>query len=229
MYCVKCGIRLDDGVNQCPLCGTAVWNPNGVSSESHYNVSRYPEKNRAGRYLILSLITVLLAASALSCLIACLNVLGEVGWSGYVLFGTLLLYVVCVLPFWFDKYHPMIFVPVGFAAAGVLLLYTSIKTGGRWFLRFGFPVTVLSFLMVYLAIVIARYIKKGRLMLIGLYFILLGGFTMLVEFFEHLAFGTRMFLWSLYPFSVFFLTGLFLFIVSFIPGVRSYLKRLLFI
>ena len=25
MYCVRCGVRLQEGVKACPLCGTPVW------------------------------------------------------------------------------------------------------------------------------------------------------------------------------------------------------------
>ena len=27
MYCVKCGVKLQDGTETCPLCQTPVWNP----------------------------------------------------------------------------------------------------------------------------------------------------------------------------------------------------------
>ena len=27
MYCVKCGVKLDDSLERCPLCGTPVWRP----------------------------------------------------------------------------------------------------------------------------------------------------------------------------------------------------------
>ena len=33
MYCVKCGVRLQDGVNSCPLCNTPVWNPEQPEQE----------------------------------------------------------------------------------------------------------------------------------------------------------------------------------------------------
>jgi len=27
MYCVKCGVKLQEGIPSCPLCQTPVWNP----------------------------------------------------------------------------------------------------------------------------------------------------------------------------------------------------------
>ncbi|MBR4827339.1 MAG: zinc-ribbon domain-containing protein, partial [Oscillospiraceae bacterium] len=43
MYCVKCGVKLQEGTEKCPLCGTPVWNPDGLSAESTYS-SRMPDK-----------------------------------------------------------------------------------------------------------------------------------------------------------------------------------------
>ena len=36
MYCVKCGVRLQEGVKECPLCQTPVWNPEGPAAEKSY-------------------------------------------------------------------------------------------------------------------------------------------------------------------------------------------------
>ena len=36
MYCVKCGVKLSDGVESCPLCGTPVWNPEPAKEKESY-------------------------------------------------------------------------------------------------------------------------------------------------------------------------------------------------
>ena len=36
MYCVKCGVRLQEGTENCPLCGTPVWNPDASEKENRY-------------------------------------------------------------------------------------------------------------------------------------------------------------------------------------------------
>ena len=33
MYCVKCGVKLQEGAEICPLCGTPVWNPDGLDDD----------------------------------------------------------------------------------------------------------------------------------------------------------------------------------------------------
>ena len=64
--------------------------------------------------------------------------------------------------------------------------------------------------------------------LLGLFLVLIGASFMLIEFFQHITFGTPMFVWSLYCVSVFCLIGLFLFIASFIPPLRAALRRTFF-
>jgi len=102
MYCVKCGVKLQDGVIDCPLCGTPVWNPTGDVGEAGYPC-RYPDKSYADRVAGLALIGVILAAVSLSALILCLNTYGGVAWSSYVMLGAALLYIVAFLPGWFRK------------------------------------------------------------------------------------------------------------------------------
>ena len=51
-------------------------------------------------------------------------------WSGFASGGILLLYVLTVLPLWFKRPNPVIFVPVDFAAIILYLLYIDLATGG---------------------------------------------------------------------------------------------------
>ncbi|MBO4367147.1 MAG: hypothetical protein J5859_00425, partial [Clostridia bacterium] len=147
MYCVKCGVRLEAGAVKCPLCATPVWNPGGEVSEEHYNAGLFPKKNRAARYFALSLATALLAAAALACLIVCLSLYGRVNWSGLVMLGTALIYIIAVLPLWFPRYRLWVFVPLDFAAIEGFLVYVNAYVHGHWYLSFAFPVTGLVFLL----------------------------------------------------------------------------------
>ena len=64
--------------------------------------------------LVLSLLTVILIAAALSCLIFCLKSTGRVGWSGIAALGMALFWVWVILPQWFPRWRPMIFLPIDF-------------------------------------------------------------------------------------------------------------------
>lgn len=227
MYCVKCGVKLQDGVSACPLCGTPVWNPTGDAGEAGYPC-RYPDRRYGEHVAGLALITVILAAVCLSFLIFCLNTYGEVSWSSYAMLGIALLYIVAFLPGWFRIKQPLIFVPLDFAAVCGYLLYICLTTGGHWFLSFAFPVVMLVCLLTTAAIAMLRYIKKGRFIITGGLLIAIGGSSMLTEFFQHITFGSPMFAWSLYSATAFSIFGVFLVVSGLVRPLREYLERIFF-
>ena len=231
MYCIWCGVRLQDGVTECPLCHTPVnVVPMPEREDAPAYSDRYPRAEKAGavKYLALGLVTVILLAAALGCLIFCLKTTGQAGWAGIASLGMALGWIVLVLPLWFPRWRPMIFLPVDFVCLGGYLLYICAKTGGDWFLSFAFPVTVIAAVLTLLGVAMVRYIVQGRLRLMGLLLIAIGLSFMLVEFFQHITFDTPMFVWSLYCVSVFGLAGLFLFVASLIPPLRAALRRKFF-
>lgn len=228
MYCVKCGVKLGEGVRECPLCRTPVLYSEDADRTVSYS-DRYPAEERHARYLILALLTALMAAAGLICLILCLRTFGRVYWSGYVLMGLALAWVILILPFWFPRWHPLIFLPIDFAAVCGFLLYVCESTGGNWFLSFAFPVTMIVGLLLVAAVAVARHVRRGRLYIAAALILVTGGFCMLIELFEHITFGTQMFLWSLYCVSFCGLLGLFLLIAALIPPLRAYLERKFFV
>ena len=231
MYCVKCGVSLEDGAEKCPLCGTPAWNPEEITPNRHYNADLYPSPDSSGKYTLLTVLTVVMAGIALGCLIACLAAYGRADWSGYVLLGMAFVYVSAVLPFWFRRYYPAVFLPLGFAALAGYLLYINAATGGHWFLSFAFPVVGMAFLITYFGtgIALIRFTPRTKLRLLGLLFILIGGFMLLLEFFLHISFDVRMFRWSVYPAAFFVVLGIFLFVASLIRKFRRILYKKLFI
>ncbi len=228
MYCVKCGVKLPEGERTCPLCHTPVLYPDDADREVSYS-DRYPAERRHGKYILLSLTTALMLAAGLICLIICLKTYGAVRWSGYVLLGLGLAWIVLLLPLWFRRAYPFVFLPVDIAAVCGFLLYVCARTGGRWFLPFAFPVTVLLGGLLLTAVALFRRIRRGRFCLAAALIIAVGLCTMLIELFEHIAFGTPMFLWSLYCVCAFGAVGLFLLIASLIPPLKAFLERKFFI
>ena len=230
MYCVKCGVKLGDGASACPLCGTRVmYFEEGASTESVKYSDRYPAERRHGKYLLLALLTALMAAAGLICLIICLKTFGRVYWSGYVLMGLALAWIILIFPLWFPRWHPLIFLPIDFAAVCGFLLYVCEYQGQNWFLSFAFPVTVIAGLLLVATVAVARHVRRGRLYIAGGLTIATGLCCILIELFEHVTFGTKMFLWSLYCVSFFGLLGIFLLIAAIIPPLRAYLERKFFI
>ena len=228
MYCVKCGVKLQDGARACPLCQTPVLYSDDAAREESYS-DRYPAERRHGKYVLLALLSAVMLAAGLICLILCLKTFGKVYWSGYVLLGLALAWIVLILPLWFRRWNPFVFLSVDIAAICGFLVYVCAKTGGRWFLPFAFPVTLLLGALLLAAIALFRRARRGRLYLAGALMIAIGLCTMLIELFEHIAFGTKMFLWSLYCVCAFGAVGLFLLIAAMIPPLKAFLERKFFI
>ncbi len=228
MYCVKCGVKLPDGAKACPLCNTPVLYFEDANPEPSYS-DRYPAERRHGKYVLLALITALMLAAGLVCLILCLRTFGAATWSGYVLLGLALAWIVLILPLWFRRWHPFIFLSVDIAAICGFLVYVCGVSGGHWFLPFAFPVTLLLGALLLAAVALFRRVRRGRLRLTAALIIAAGLCCMLIELFEHITFGTKMFLWSLYCVSAFGALGLFLLIASLIPPLKAFLERKFFI
>ena len=230
MYCVYCGVKLQDGAKDCPLCHTPVMNVPMPESESRSLYSdRLPEaENRSGRALAVWLVTSVMAAVCIGCLVFCLRTKGAVSWSGYVLMGAALIWMLLLFPLLFRRFRPMIFLPVDFVCLAGFLLYICLKNGENWFLSFAFPVTGIAGILTLLGVAIFRYIRQGRLRLLGLFLVLIGTSFMLIEFFQHITFGTPMWVWSLYCVCGFGALGLYLFIATLIPPLHAHLRKTFF-
>ena len=173
MYCVYCGVKLQEGAKECPLCRTpvAIAPAPGAEEKALYS-DRMPEKEkRNGVVLVVWMVTTVIIAVCLGCLIFCLRTRGEAAWSGYVLMTAGLVWMMLLFPLLFRRYRPMIFLPIDFACLAAYLLYICVKNGENWFLPFAFPVTGIACVLTLLGVAIFRYIRQGRLRLLGLYLV----------------------------------------------------------
>lgn len=231
MYCIHCGVKLADSEKQCPLCQTLVFHPDITREEG---ASPYPQgKSPAATPRSLWLQVIVSAIFLIPLLIVPLCDLqfsGSITWSGYVSGALLLAYILIVLPTWFRKPNPVIFVPCDFVAIGLYLLYINLATGGGWFLSFAFPVTGGIGLIVTAVVALLKYIPRGALWILGGASIVLGGFMLLVEFLLTLTLHMSQFVgWSLYPLIALVVIGCVLFFLASSPTARETLERKMFI
>ena len=232
MYCIKCGVELADSEKVCPLCGTRVFHPDLPLPEGE---APYPpdarrrteEFNRSG---LLFILTMLALVPAVICLLCDWRVSGHIVWSGYAAGGILLAYILAVLPLWFRRPNPVIFVPVDFAAILAYLLYIDLATGGRWFLSFAVPAVGALALLVSAMVALLRYLPGAHLYIIGGGLIIAGGLAVLTEFLINLTFRVHQtFFWSLYPLAAGVLLGVMLLIIAVCKPLRRSLHRKFFI
>ena len=230
MYCANCGVKLADTEKICPLCGTRA-HPDILREEGNplYPQHQYPTPQVSSWGLQIVLTTVFLLPM-LICLQCDLMINGAVTWSGYVIGALLTCYILAVLPVWFKRPNPVIFVPCSFAAVGCYLLYIDLATGGGWFLSFVFPVVVTICLIVTAVVTLLRYVRRGVLYILGGAFMTLGAFMPLMGFLLNLTFFTPRFaLWSLYPMGSLMLLGGMLIFLAICRPARETMQRKFFI
>lgn len=231
MYCIRCGVALADTEKRCPLCQTTVYHPEIAQPEA---APLYPRNQmpapRKRPWGLLMIVTMLFLLPISICMVCDWQINGVINWSGFVSGALVVLYVITVLPSWFRRPNPVIFVPVGFCAVGLYLLYINLATQGHWFLSFAFPVTGSLCLLVTAVVTLSIYLPKGRLYIFGGGFLALGGLMLLMEFLMHITFGLPgLGTWSFYPLIVFSLLGIGLILIALLPPLRETLHRKFFV
>ena len=229
MYCIKCGVELADSEKSCPLCQTPVFHPlfaERAGEPLYPSTQNSPLKLRPWGLLIVVTALLFLLPVIVTILID-LQVRGTITWSGYVVGALQMLYVMAVLPAWFHRPNPVIFVPCSFVSIGLYLLYISVVTDGRWFLTFAFPVLGALGLIVTTTVTLCRYIHRGRLYIFGGSAITLGLFMPVLEMLLNYTFHRPRFIgWSYYPLSALVILGIILLVVALCKPVReSFSKR----
>lgn len=230
MYCIKCGVKLSDNQKVCPLCETVVFHPEIMpSGDPLYPPQRQPAPQVRSKAALVVVTTLFLLPLIITALCD-LQLHNAITWSGYVIGALMVSYVMVVLPYWFRRPNPVIFVPCGFAAIGVFLLYISIATGGGWFLSFAFPVTGVIGLIVTAVVALLKYVGKGELYIFGGAIILLGAFMPVMELLLNLTFGfTHGLVWSMYPLSALALLGGMLIFLAICRPARETMERKFFL
>lgn len=230
MYCVNCGVKLADTEKQCPLCGVTAFHPEITRPEADplFPQQRYPAQQVSSRTALIIVTTAFLLPILITLQCdALLN--GAVTWSGYVVGALLAAYVILILPFWFRKPNPVVFVPCGFTAVGLYVLYINIATGGDWFLSFAFPVVGFLGLLVTAVVTLLRYVRRGRLYIFGGAYIALGLFMPLMEFLICITFTRSFAGWSLFPLIPLVLLGGMLILLAIYRPARETMERKFFI
>jgi len=231
MYCIKCGVRLADTEKKCPLCETVVYHPEIIreKAEPLFPPERYPEPY-VGSRAVLIVWTVFWLIAASVALLCDLQINGTVIWSGYVIGALKIAYTSLVLPYWFRKPNPVVFVPIVFVVTGLYLNYINHITNGDWFLSLALPVTGGIGMIITVAMVLLKYIRHGKLYIFGGVTIAMGLFMLLLEFLICITFqGVTFIGWSLYPLVVLVLLGGMLIALGIVRPVKEIVRRKTFI
>ena len=230
MYCIKCGVRLSDTEKTCPLCGTVCYHPDipRTKAEPLYPKDQQPQPQVSTAGVMIAL-TILFLIPALITLLIDLRINRTITWSGYAAGAIVLAYEIFLLPGWFRKPNPVIFVPCGFAALGLYLLYINLHVDGNWFLSFAFPLVGGLCIIFTVLITLLRYLKRGKLFIFGGCAMALGLFMPVVEFLAILTFDQPPVAWSIYPCVPLVLLGAYLIFLGICRPARETMERKFFI
>lgn len=229
MYCIKCGVKLEKSEKFCPLCDTRVYHPDIEIKydEPLYPVGRIPKMKHKSYGFNVAVIIMFLIALVVS-FMADIHFDGTINWFYYVLGALVLGYVSFFLPMWFEKPNPVIFTPCSFAVVCLYLLYINFEMDGDWFLSFAFPTACVAAVITQAVVTLIYYLKKGKLYIFGGAFMLIGAYSVLIEYLIHKTFEIKFIGWSFYPFVVLLLLGGLLLYLAINKTARETMERKLF-
>lgn len=230
MYCVKCGVKLADTEEKCPLCSTRPGDPvlwrepvRPLYPQGHNPEQTLKPSAINGTILILFMIPMLLT------FFMDFQMDHQISWFWYVAGALVLAYTVIALPIWFRNPNPVIFVPCDFAAVALYLLLINILTEGHWYLSFALPVTASVGLIVTAVVTLVRYLRKGRLYIFGGAMLALGILMPVWELLLSITFHLSFAGWSGYPLIVLALLGGLLIYLAINSTARERMERKFFI
>ena len=226
MYCANCGVKLADTEKRCPLCGTEAYHPDIERPEvDPFFPKDYVPKRELSKTTIQIIILTIFLIPIFVCLYSDLYLNKYITWSAYVILSLTFGYVIIVLPTWFKRPTPAVFVPLDFLLIALLLQYINYATNGDWFLTLAFPLVAYLGITVTAASVLLYYLKKGYLYVIGSFFIALGLFMEVIELFLMITFKVNFDGWSLFPMIPLVLAGIGMITISISRNIRAILER----
>jgi hypothetical protein len=162
-YCVNCGVELDKGLADCPLCHTPVINPNEAI---HKQAPTFPHEKGTVEVVkrkdLGILLSVFVIGTSATCGLLNLLVYSSTPWS-LVIIGLCVVLWVIAIPVLFITKQP-IYTSLGLDGLAVCLyLYMiSFMTDSRvWLYWLGLPITLLVTALVLLfTVTIRRFLKS---------------------------------------------------------------------
>lgn len=157
-YCVNCGVELEPSLKECPLCSTPVINPRQISPAAS---NPYPPSKGqveiAGKKDFGILLSVVLSATSVTCLLLNLLVFQEHLWSFTVIGACICLFFFAAPAVIYTKASVYLILLLDGTAVGVYLYLISYLTSSSdWLWQLGIPIVVMSTVLIELVAILAR-------------------------------------------------------------------------
>ncbi len=162
-YCVNCGVELDRAVKKCPLCRTPVINPNELQKEKENTT--FPEKigtvEPVKRKDFAILISVILACTAVSCVLLNYFIWTPNKWSLLVVGFCGILWVASVPPLLKENMKLRVLTLInGIMVCIYLALIGMFTDSFDWVLELGMPIALIVLILTEIFLSIAKHMKS---------------------------------------------------------------------
>lgn len=228
-YCVNCGVELEASLKECPLCGTPIINPNAAPK----NNTPAPYPARSGQVEAVKrrdlgiLLTVVLTATSVTCLLLNLLVFDRVLWSLLVI-GICACLFVFTFPAVFYSKMPfyLSLLADGVAVALYLYLITFITPSAGWYWEIGLPVVLLLTALLELYGLLVRLLPVSILSCALYLFLEIPTFCVALELLIRHAMGTSgRIVWSAVVLTVCVIIDFALFTILIKKRLRNELRK----
>lgn len=166
-YCVNCGVELETSIKMCPLCNTIVINPNELQADREAGNGELPFPNKVGivepikRKDLAIVMTVILACTAISCLLLNYLMWKSNQWSLLVLGFCVLLWVMTVPPLLIRNMRRRIMTLLNGVAVCIYIALIGIFTdSSEWVVDLGIPIALIVLALVEIFLTVATYKKS---------------------------------------------------------------------
>ncbi len=165
-YCVNCGVELETSLRECPLCHTPVINPMEAGKDA--TPSPYPtdkgQVEEVRRKDLGILLSVVLSATAVTCLLLNLLVFDHSLWSLLVIGICICLFVFTFPMVYYSKMPPAVsLLADGIAVAVYLYMIAYLTPSTAWFWQLGLPIVILVILGTEVFTFLARLVPFSLL------------------------------------------------------------------
>ncbi|MBF7096036.1 DUF6320 domain-containing protein [Alkalibacter mobilis] len=184
-YCPKCGVKVDQGGKNCPLCDFPIPDIEGEDNNAEKpfptpeNV--YPKEFKEIKKRILKNITVIFMLAILVMIIENIYLQGSLTWAKYSVASTVFLlgYITIFLNFIPNVY----FYLVAAAINTTVLLFTLDMLEGdlAWFFSLGLPLVVGTLIISVISVFMYRRLRSKILLYIGVNMFLAAAYFAIVE------------------------------------------------
>lgn len=186
MYCIKCGVELEDGAKRCPLCETPVPEIKGLEEKKFVkeypmiNINLYEMKmKKVKKAIFLSFFTISII-SILEVLFQNLIMYGKLEWAYYAI-PSILIFDLGLFVF-LDSYRMrtnLFLLLSGFTSYFLLLDFGDKKM--TWSIKRGIPIVI----ALYLISLVFSYVwdkhKSDRLKILNFFIFFVGIFLLILE------------------------------------------------